>query len=98
MNPLNLHNALKLYDVIAPHLPEEEYKDGLEFISKIVDSIIEHEKHKDFIDIIVLSTEITQEEILKLSSQELLEVFAECLSVNKVLLLKDFCLRIGYHG
>jgi hypothetical protein len=98
MKPLNLPNALKLYDVIAQYLPEDVNIDGIDFIKQIIDGIISKEKHKDFIDIIMLSTEISREDILELSSQELLELFAECLSINKILLLKDFCMRIGYHA
>ena len=98
--PLNLTEALKLYDVLAIHLPEDidTGADTLAFIGKVVDNIIKSGKPRDFITAIEIMYKISVNDILKLSKDEAIIAFAQGLIENKILDLRDFCKRLNYDG
>src|SRR4030043_1722920 len=90
---LNLRDALLLYDLIGKHIPKDidENTDILNFVGKIVDSIIEANEHRNYIDAIILMSGKTQEELLTEPVEELMVLFSEGLVGNHVLLLCKFC-------
>jgi hypothetical protein len=99
MNPLNLTDALKLYNVLRPHLPEyNKDDDPLEFISKIMKNIRSSDKHKDYVDAVSLMTGIPVKEILKYEPIEVLETFTNGLITNRITSLSEFAKRIEYNG
>ncbi len=98
MKPLNLRKALQLYDLLGGYIPSTQCQDGIEFIKIIVDNIIEANKHADFMNALLLMTEVSQEELLLLKPPEVVSLFAECLAENKILDLVDFCKKVGYHA
>lgn len=98
MKPLNLRKALQLYDLLGNYIPSTPCQDGIEFIGIIIDNIIEANKHADFMNALLLMTEVSQEELLLLKPPEVVSLFAECLAENKILDLVDFCEKVGYHA
>ena len=98
MKPLNLRNALALYDVLGKYVPEETYEDGLEFVGKIVENIISANKHKDFVQALLLMTNSSKEDLLTLDGSNTVSLFIECLTDNKFMDLLEFCRKVGYHG
>lgn len=98
VKPLNLHKALQLYDLLGGYIPSTPCQDGMEFVGTIVNNIIEANKHADFMNALLLMTEVPQEELLLLKPPEVVSLFAECLAENKILDLVDFCKKVGYHA
>lgn len=97
MKPLNLHKALQLYDLLGEHIPVTPCQDGIEFIGTIINHIVDTNKHADFMNALLLMTDVSQEELLLLKPEEVISLFAECLAENKILQLVDFCKKVGYH-
>lgn len=95
---LNIKDALLLYDLIGKHIPKDidENTEILNFIGKIVDSIIEANEHRRYIDAIILMSDMTQEEILSMPVEEVTVLFSDGLVSNHVLLLCRFCEELGY--
>lgn len=95
---LNLRDALLLYELIGKHIPKDidENTDVLNFVGKIVRSIIEADEHKRYVDAIVLMTGKFVDEILSLSSEDAIMLFSEGLIKNHIILLSSFCEELGY--
>ena len=101
MKPLTIEKALQLYDVIGSYLPEIEDDDidALKFVGTIVKNIRESEQHKDYVDAVMLMSRISWDELKKMQSDEVLELFVGGLATNKIIELKSFCNTMGYsHG
>ena len=98
VKPLNLYKAMQLYDLLGGYIPLTPCQDGIEFVGTIIDNIIEANKHEDFMNALLLMTEVPQEELLLLKPKEVVSLFAECLAENKILQLIDFCKKVGYHA
>lgn len=98
MKPLNFRKALQLYDLLGQYIPSTPCQDGVEFISIIIDNIVQANKHADFMNALLLMTEVPQEELLALKPQEVISLFVDCISENKILNLVDFCKKVGYHA
>ena len=98
MKPLNLYKAMQLYDLLGGYIPLTQCQDGIEFVGTIIDNIIEANKHEDFMNALLLMTEVPQEELLLLKPKEVVSLFAEGLAENKILQLIDFCKKVGYHA
>lgn len=95
MKPLPLDKALELHGILSIHIPDEIGDDSLEFIGKIIKNIRESERHKDYVDAVMLMTELDFSEITQMSSEDVLELFTEGLATNKILSLNEFCKRLG---
>ena len=97
MEALTLNKAMELYELLGAHIPEvDDADDPLGFISKITSSIVASEQHKDYIDAVILMSDKPWEEIKQLKSEEVLNLFIDGLSVNKIFTLKVFCDNIGF--
>jgi hypothetical protein len=98
MEPLSLSNALKLYDILQEHLPEfNKDEEPIEFIGKIIKSI-RNSKSSAFIDATSLMVGIEIDELVQYPSDEILEMFVDGLSENRIISLKEFAIQVGYHG
>ena len=94
---LNLNNALRLYEILSPHLPEYNSEtDLLEFAGTIVDNIINSGKHANYIEAIALMGNFSNEEVLQLDTKIALEKFLDGLVENNILYLMEFCRTIDY--
>lgn len=100
MRPLSINKALRLYKLIAPYLPEvDDDMSGIEFVGKIIDSIKDSGKHRDYIEIVALMADTTVETLVEqLNSDEILTMFIEGIEINKILFLQEFCRKIGWNG
>ena len=99
MKPLTLDKAVELHEILGIHIPklDEVYgKDALKFIGKIVDNIKESNRHEDYANAVVLMTSKEWDKIKLLQSNDILELFVEGLSVNKIVQLKSFCDKVGF--
>ncbi|MBU2177692.1 MAG: hypothetical protein KJ556_21580 [Gammaproteobacteria bacterium] len=96
IKPLNLKEALELYDILGKYLPEASKDETvLEFIGTIVDRIVE-DRSGAYIEAICLMHKCTVEELQGLPSQERLIFFMDGLMKNNIINLKKFCKEIGY--
>ena len=94
---LNLTNALRLYEILAPHLPEyNSDTDLLEFAGKIVDNIIESGKHANYVEAISLMENISVEEVTQLDANVRVDKFLNGLVENNVVYLIEFCKSVNY--
>jgi hypothetical protein len=98
MEALTFSKAMELYEIIGEYVPDVEDKntDALEFIGKIVKNIRESEQHKDYVDAVMLMSEKEWEELKTLSSDEVLSLFIEGLTTNRITSLKIFCNEMGF--
>lgn len=98
MKPLNLKNALKLHEMLAPHFPIEfskEYEDPIKLVNVIVSSMIEKGMHDSFVFSIALMHDIPEEEFVHLSIEEIVGMFIKGLVVNDIVFLMRFCQRFN---
>jgi hypothetical protein len=97
MESLTLSKAMELYEILGPHIPEvDKDEDPLEFIGKIVRSIRESDEHERYVDAVMLMSGVEWEELKQLDSNEVLELFVNGLSKNKIVSLKSFCDSVGF--
>ena len=96
MKPLTLDKAILLYEVLGEHIPEFDEEDVLQFIGKIVDNIIQSDRHKDYVDATMLMSGKEWNEIKEMESEEVLSLFTEGLAENKIIRLKSFFDKAGY--
>ncbi len=99
MESLTLDKALELYEILDAHIPEvgNEDVDVLEFIGKIVKSMRKSNEHQNYIDAVMLMSNKVWEDVKVLDASEVLNLFIEGLSTNKILDLKIFCNEIGFN-
>ena len=99
MKTLTLDKAMELYEILGVHIPDVEDKDisALEFIGKIVKNIKESGEHQRYVDAVMLMSGNTWEELKALNSVDVLEMFIDGLSTNKIVKLKMFCEEIGFN-
>ena len=94
---LNLNNALRLYEILSPHLPEYNSEtDLLEFAGTIVDNIINSGKHANYIEAISLMENITMEEVTQLDENVRVNKFLSGLVENNIVYLIEFCRVMNY--
>ncbi len=95
---LNLSNALRLYELVGKHIPTDidEGTDILNFVGKIVHSLIDANEHRNYIDAIVLLTGKTTEEVLEQPLDQSVLDFSAGLVDNHILTLCKFCRELGY--
>jgi len=94
---LNLNNALRLYEILSPHLPEYNSEtDLLEFAGTIVDNIINSGKHANYIEAISILESVPFERVLQLDINIALDKFLAGLVENNILYLIEFCRTINY--
>lgn len=97
MESLTLDKALELYEILGAHIPNVDDEDigALEFIGKIVGNIKESGKHQNYVDAVMLMSGKEWEEIKEATSDQILEMFADGLFINKIVSLKVFCDQMG---
>ncbi len=99
MKPLTLDKALVLYDLIGDYIPSVEDDDALDFIGTIISNIRQSGNHSAYTDAVSLMSGMKVEDLLKLDYTKVLDLFVKGLAENRVISLRDFCVRIGYrHG
>jgi hypothetical protein len=61
-----------------------------------VRSIRESDEHKRYVDAVMLMSGVEWEELKQLNSMDVLELFIEGLSINRIARLHTFCKDVGY--
>ena len=98
MKPLSISKALQLYKILAPYLPDE-IGDDFNFIGTIIDNIKNSGNLRAYIEAIAVMADMDFDEVLQYDPvAEALPMFTEGLVTNKILHLKDFCLKVGLNG
>lgn len=94
---LNLNDALRLYEILSPHLPEYNSEtDLLEFAGTIVDNIINSGKHANYIEAISIMENISMEEVTQLDDNVRVNKFLNGLVENNIVYLIEFCKSVNY--
>lgn len=94
---LNLHDALKLYDLVGHHLPDiDPTENVIGFIGTIIDAIVDAGEHRNYVDALVLLTGKPMDEVLQMKPLDALAEFSDGLAMNNILLLKRFAMELGY--
>ena len=98
MDSLTLDKALELYEILGAYIPEVKDKDidALEFIGKIVRNIRNSGKHQNYVDAVMLMSNKEWEELKTFEFNEVLSLFIEGLSINKIVSLEVFCKKVGF--
>lgn len=97
MKPLCIRDALSLYKILKPHLPEEfdRNETGAEFVKSIVDSMAESDPDA-YLKAVMLMSGNTKEQLQKkYKVHEVLGLFIDGLIQNQAMLLVDFGKRVG---
>ena len=90
MQALCISDALDLYMVLKPHLPEKPDESGIRYVKDIVDSMAE-KNPQDYLDSILLMTGMTEDELEKgYSTIEIRDMFVDGLVTNQIASLADF--------
>lgn len=93
---LNLDNALKLYELLAPFPEYNSEMDLLDFAGKILDNIINSGKHANYIEAVSVMENITMEEVLQLDANIRTDKFLIGLVENDIVYLIEFCRMMNY--
>jgi len=96
MTSLNLRQAINLYNALQDHIKNTNDIDVYELINSILNSIIETNRHKDFIIALAIILNKSTDEILKMNSDEAIESFANGLIENDITYLIEFCRSVIY--
>lgn len=93
---LCIKDAFRLWKVIRPHLPEsyDTNAPAVSFLHSIVNHMLETSP-ADYAKTLEILSGQTTEELAQKNVQELLEIFIKGLSENQVMILDEFCERIG---
>lgn len=98
MKPLSIDKAFRLYEILAPYLPDE-VGDDFNFVGTIIENIKNSGNHRAYIEAIALMADMSFEEVLQYDPiSEAPSMFAEGLLYNNIIALKDFCEKVGYLG
>lgn len=90
---------ISLYTLLENHLPDTIGDDLLEFIGKIVDSIIDSGEHDVYVKTIIMThPDITLPSLRKMKPTDQLELFVSGLAENKILKLRSFIRGVQHGG
>lgn len=92
---LNLQEATELYFVLSPYLPTIDPEDSLEYIHKIINNIKDGDRPLDYIDAITIMTGKTIDDLRDCKAEEILSLFIDELSENKIVALTNFMKSLG---
>ena len=90
MKPLNLEKALELFNILCDHIQDTKEPDAYTFVGKIVDSVIQKNRHEDYLKAASLMFDLPIDELVKFKPKEVIDMFIEGLIANKILELLDF--------
>ena len=97
MKILNLDEALQLYDLLGEYLPDEEEPNSIiNFVGKIVNNIKENSRPEIYIQSISLMSDFSEDDLLSMTSEQVLQLFIQGVMENQLPSLKKFCETIGY--
>jgi len=95
MRPLKLDEAIYLYYILSPYLPDMDYNnsdiDLVDFTKLIIENIIESGNHKDYLLILELISQQSQEDLKLLEGYETLNILMEGFLLNNIFDLITFC-------
>lgn len=89
---INLRKALQLIELLDPYIPESLDFDAsiLEFVGKILSNIVERNRHADYLAAVVLLTDIAEDDLVQMTTDQVFILFTEGLIENQILTLVDF--------
>jgi hypothetical protein len=98
MKQLSIDNALELYKLLAPYIPDANENDTtISFVGKIISAIRISENYSVYTDAIALMMDVSVDALLENSTpEETVQLFTEGLSVNKIIDLKNFAESLGW--
>lgn len=95
--PLCIKDALELYRILKPHLPETFDKDEIAatFVKKIIDNMAADDPDAYLQSVVLMSGKSEEELRESYDGQKVLGLFIDGLIKNHVVLLVDFSRAIG---
>lgn len=87
---LNLSKAIQLYRLIGPYLPPNSDDTVSNVVQYIISKMVEN-NDPVYVDVIMLITGKSIEELKEKSTSDLLELFTIGLMENEVFHLREFC-------
>ena len=93
MNPLNLCDAFRLYDVLHEHIPSGHRDNMLDFIHEMVDNMIATDHGDDYVTAVAIMNQSDMETVAytyENSSQDLLLAFIHGLEINQFMTLIEY--------
>jgi len=87
---LPIKDALRLIQILAPHIPEELDDDVFSFAGKILDNIVDKGRHLDYLRATYVVSGIDPDDLVKLNVEEVFGFFAKGLVENEILTLLGF--------
>lgn len=87
---VNLKQAIDLYRLVGPHLPDKPVSGVYEFASIIIDSMIKTGQQVNYVDSIRIMTGFDTQTLAEKSTEELNYLFIQGLFENEVFALRDF--------
>ena len=96
---LNIRDALKLYKMLAPYMPEyENDSDILEFVGTIITNIKNSKEPWIFADALLLMHDVSLDVLQKNDPIQNIKLFVVGLTENNFLALIDFSKELGIHA
>ena len=94
---LNLRKALLLIEILDAYIPENPDLDApiLDFVGKILSNIVESGNHADYLAAVELMTDISIDDLLTKSIEDVFVLFTDGLVENQILALVDFYRGLG---
>lgn len=96
MNTQSLNEATKLYEIIGKYVPDVLPEDLLDYVNEILENIKQSGNYDAYLDALQLMTGKTQEDIVKLHSEDILNLFIKSLMEWHIIELAAFFRNIGY--
>lgn len=88
---LNLNNAIRLYVLLENHIPNEKGLLVLDFVDKIIKSMIRKGEHKNYTEaILIMHKGMTLEKLSKMPPEQHVELFTSGLVENQIMKLHGF--------
>jgi hypothetical protein len=92
---LNLPEATELYFLLSPYLPDIDPENSLDYIQRIIKNIKDGDNPLDYAHAIRIMTGKTIQDLREYKAEEILTLFIEGLSENKIVALTNFMKSLG---
>jgi hypothetical protein len=92
---LNLPEATELYFLLSPYLPDIDPENSLDYIHIIVKNINKGDNPLDYVKSIRIMTGKTITDLREYKVEEILTIFIDGLSENKIVSLANFMMSLG---
>ncbi len=94
---LNLKDMFRLYELVGAYIPKEKPDDVLQFVSTIIDNMINAGQYSNYANAVLLTSGKTLDDIKNLPTTEIIRLFAQGLIDNKIIAFMDFLEKVNFN-